>query len=49
MSQLCYCGFVYNGKRCRALIKKFPLLSGRAWHHPVGEYSRAKSRRGRER
>ena len=37
--QLCYCGYVYDGRRCKALQKEHPLLGKPGWHNPVGEYA----------
>lgn len=33
----CYCGWAYDGKKCRELQKKFPALKYPTWHHPLGE------------
>lgn len=37
MKNPCYCGWAYDGKKCRELQKKFPALKYPTWHHPLGE------------
>lgn len=32
MKNPCYCGYAYKGKKCRALMKKYPILLD--WHFP---------------
>lgn len=32
---MCLCGYSYRGKKCRSLMKKYPMLKDKVWHYPV--------------
>ena len=33
--RLCYCGWAYDGKKCRELQRKYPELKKPHWHYDV--------------
>lgn len=36
--KLCYCGFIFNGKRCSELRIKHPELNNDSWHYATEGY-----------
>ena len=44
---LCFCGFAFNGKKCKELRKKHPTLNNYFWHHPSEDEDWMKTWKGR--
>ena len=41
----CLCGYLYHRRRCKELIKKYPMLKDGDWHYRIDEKKQAQWRK----